>query len=88
MIIRYIICFVLYVANGWAFGRIISDYAHELEMRLLDMRISGEKLYIRMSTHKWLNFVLLIIGGIFWPISDIAIVLRMEWNYSKLTQPD
>ena len=83
---KYIVCFIVYAILGWAFGKIIERYMHELEFKLNEMFIRGDKIYISLGKINTFNSAVLIIGGIFWPISDIVILLNAEWKFSKLTQ--
>lgn len=85
----YIFSIVLYFAGAYGFGRFVKNYLHELEARLCEMGYTKNRwdIYIRMTGPSWLKWIKLFFGGIFWPVSVIAILLRAEWKFSQITQP-
>ena len=73
---------VAYVISGFIMGRVVMNYMHELQRKCWQMRDPGYDLFIHMNYSKAVCYIMQFIGGILWPISDIALLLHAEWVYS------
>lgn len=85
----YIFSATLYIVGGYGFGKILNSYMHELETKLCEMGYPEKRwdIYVRMSGSPIVRKLKLFIGGLFWPVTVIALLLRAEWKFSKITQP-
>lgn len=81
-----IVCIAAYAVCGWAFHIIVTDYIKELTRKLTEKGIHAYDLTLHVYGPVWFGLLVLGLATIFWPITVIAVLLKAEWNYSKLTQ--
>ena len=87
MLLIIITGIAVYAVVGWAFHIIVKDYLHELSDKLAEHDIhNSDQLVFHAYGPIWFGLLVLCLSTVFWPITIIAVILKAEWNYSKLTQ--
>ena len=76
----------VYVITGMAVHIVVQNYVNELTRKLTKQGIHSYDLSLHVYGPVWFGLTVLCIATIFWPITLIAVILKAEWNSSKLTQ--
>jgi hypothetical protein len=75
----------MYVVAGIVMRDMVKDYIKELEDKLMDIGVSPNGLRFTIEGSVWLGLFVLSMSSLLWPISLITVLLKAEWEYSRLS---